>query len=156
VDKIGYMGCVEKIAHWLKADEGQKEKEDEYIASASKHVILEYTSNSESESNADDISMPDMMEESPPKRPRARQNIATPFLADTLDRTQVSDRKAAIVLTETARSLGYNPLTLAINRNTISRSRKTARAKLSKTFGMNFMQKKLLQFIGIRDVKTVE
>jgi len=28
-------------------------------------------------------------------------------------------------LTETARSLGYDPLTLAINRNTISRSRKT-------------------------------
>jgi len=96
---------------------------------ASKYVVLASCSSSENESNADDISMPDMMEEFPPKRPRARQNIATTSLAAALDQTQVSDRKTAIVLTETARTNGYNPLTLAINKNTISCSQKTARAK---------------------------
>jgi len=114
---------------------------------------------SENESNADDISMPDMMGESPPKRPRAGQNIATHSLAAALDRTQVSDRKAAIILTETARSLGYDPLTLAINRNSISHSRKTARAKFVENIQNEFHTKEALtdlQFIGIRELKAVE
>ena len=68
------------------------------------------------------------MEDVPPKRPRARQNIVTPALAAELYRTQISDRRAAIVLIETARNLGYYPLTLVIKISTISRLRKTARA----------------------------
>jgi len=100
VDKT--LAAKDRIKQKQKAEEGRKKNEDEYIASASKYVVLAFSISSENESNAADISMPDMMEESPPKRPRARQNIVTPSLVPVLDRTQVSERKAAIVLTKIA------------------------------------------------------
>jgi len=85
--------------------------------------------------------MPDIDGRASTKETKSKTNIVTPSLAAALDGTQVSDRKAAIVLTETARSLGYDPLTLAINRNIISRSRKTARAKFVQTILNKFYAK---------------
>ena len=65
----------------------------EYIASISKNAILATSNSSEDESNADDT-LPSMIENVSPTQPRARQTIVTP-----------------------ARSLGYDPLTFAINRS---------------------------------------
>jgi len=83
------------------------------------------------------------------QRDKEQDKTLLPFLAAALDRTQASDRKAA-------RSLGYDPLTLVINRNTTSRSRKVTRAKFVQNIQINFMQKKHLQFIGIRNVEAIE
>jgi len=100
--------------------------------------------------------MSDMIEESPPKRPRARQNIVTPSLATALDWTQVSNRKVAIVLTETARSLVMICLLWLSTEIPFLVHIKPQELNLSKTFEMNFMQKKHLQFTKIWEVKAVK
>jgi hypothetical protein len=132
----GCMGSVDKaltakeerIMQKRKAEEMRKKKaEEECKASTSNDVILASSSSTE-DGNSTDGSMSDETEEPHPKRSRARQNIVTPSLAAALDRTQVSDRKATMILTETAISLGHDPKTLAINRMTIARSRQKARA----------------------------
>ena len=84
------------------------------------------------------------MKDVPPKRPRARQNVVTPALAAELYRTQISDRRTAIVLIETAKNLGYNPLTLVIKRSTISRLRKTAKIKFIQNVQTEFHASKAL------------
>jgi len=77
----------DRIKQKRKAEEGLKKKEDKYIVWASKYVVLASSSSNENESTADDIFMPDMIEECPSKWLRARQNIVTPFLAAALDQT---------------------------------------------------------------------
>ena len=56
---------------------------------------------------------------------RAKINTVTRSLAAALDRTKLSDRKAAFVLTETAKSLGHDVKELNINRSSIHRQRKS-------------------------------
>ena len=63
----------------------------------------------------------------PVKRSRASKSIVTPALSMTLERTNVSDRRAAFILTEAARSLGQNVKQLTINRSTIRRERRRHR-----------------------------
>lgn len=62
---------------------------------------------------------------------RARCNIITPKLAAALDRAKVSDRKATLILTETARSLSCQPNAININRSSIRRQRKICRANFA-------------------------
>jgi len=59
-------------------------------------------------------------------------------------------------LTETARKLGYDPLTLAINRNIISRSRKTARAKFVQNIRNEFQAKEALTVYLDQGCEAVE
>jgi len=51
-------------------------------------------------------------------------------MTSTLDRTNLSDRKAMMIVTETAKSLGHNVSELALNRQTIRRSRQKYRQNL--------------------------
>ena len=65
-----------------------------------------------------------------PKRQKTsiRPNgIISPELAAALDRTNVSDRNATYILAATAQTLGHNPNTLAINKESIRRARRTHR-----------------------------
>ena len=50
---------------------------------------------------------------------RARKSVLTPNLAASLDRAEVSDRKATFILASAAQSLGHDLNDLAINRSTI-------------------------------------
>lgn len=62
------------------------------------------------------------------KRPRrAKKNIVTRSLAAALDRTKVSDRQAAFILTEAAKSLGANAEEYNINRSSIKLKRQIHR-----------------------------
>ena len=63
---------------------------------------------------------------------RAEINIVTPSLAAALDRTKLSDRKAAFVLTETAKRLRHDVKELnIINCSSIHRQRESYRVNLA-------------------------
>ena len=63
------------------------------------------------------------------KRKRGRKSVITQELAMTPDRTKVSDRRATMAITKTAKSLGQNVNELAINRSTVKRNRLECRQK---------------------------
>ena len=73
------------------------------------------------------------------KRKRATINIVTPDVAAALDRAKVSDRKAALLITATAQSLGHNADDLTINRSSIHRSRERCRVNLNAHLKEQFM-----------------
>ncbi len=60
---------------------------------------------------------------------RGRKNIITPELAAALDRIKVSDRKAAFVISETAKSLGQNINEFALNKDSMRRQRMKERTQ---------------------------
>ena len=68
----------------------------------------------------------------PPRNKRARRNILTLNLVASLDRINISDRRAKYVLAATAQSLGQDVMELNINRSSIRRGRHRIRAELPK------------------------
>ena len=66
--------------------------------------------------------------ESPHKRHRASKKIMNSELSAAMDRTKVSDRDGVYLLTAAARSLGYDPCELVINRESFRRDRQKLRA----------------------------
>jgi hypothetical protein len=107
-------------------------------ASTSKAVLASSSSSSASETTDDaDEVVQGAVGGSLPKRARGSQNVVTPALAAALDRTQVSDRKATMMITETARSLGHDPAGFNINRASIRRERMKART----LFQINLQEK---------------
>lgn len=61
-------------------------------------------------------------------RKRGRIEIISPGLAAILDRTKVSDRKAVLIVAETAKSFGQNVKDLTLNRSTMRRKRQYHRS----------------------------
>ena len=95
----------------------KERSEKECEASTSKAVVLLSSTSSSSSSeneNSTEGSISDEAEEPCSNRSRATKKIVTP-LAAALDRTCVSDRRATVILTEAAISLGHDPHKLAIN-----------------------------------------
>jgi hypothetical protein len=66
------------------------------------------------------------------KRHRGSVNVVTPQLAAALDRTKTTSRNAVYLLSEAASSLGCQPSDLAINRETIRRTRIKWRTEAAK------------------------
>lgn len=62
-----------------------------------------------------------------PPRKRGRQQVISAPLAAMLDRNLLSDRAAMMIVFESARTLGQDPTTLALNRSTIQRERRKHR-----------------------------
>ncbi|CAH0552503.1 unnamed protein product [Brassicogethes aeneus] len=58
-------------------------------------------------------------------------SLITPHLAATLDRANISDRKATFIVTATLQSLGQNVANIPLSRSSLRRARQNARAKLS-------------------------
>jgi len=69
----------DRVKQKRKGEEGRKKKEVEYIVSVLKYVVLASSSSGENKSNADDFSMPDIMEKSPPKKPRDKTLLHLPL-----------------------------------------------------------------------------
>ena len=71
-------------------------------------------------------------------RQRGGKKIITSNLSAVLDRTKLSDRKATMVILETAKSLCHNITKLSFNRQTIQRSRKKHRETMFHLLKENF------------------
>src|SRR6218665_982801 len=84
---------------------------------------------STSSSTADTFNM--LQTPSQPKRSRPT-NFVSPGLAAALDRTKVSDRNAAYIIAAAAESLGHSSSALAINKETIRRSKRNHRERAAK------------------------
>src|SRR6218665_3904819 len=90
---------------------------------------------STSSSTADTFNM--LQTPSQPKRSRPT-NFISPGLAAALDRTKVSDRNAAYIIAATAESLGHSSSALAINKETIRKSRPNHRERAAKEIRASF------------------
>jgi len=90
---------------------------------------------STSSSTADTFNM--LQTPSQPKRSRPT-NFVSPGLAAALDRTKVSDRNAAYIIAAAAESLGHSSSALAINKETIRRSRRNHRERAAKEIRATF------------------
>jgi len=66
-----------------------------------------------------------------PHSKRARTNIVTPQLTAALDRAKLSDRNAALILTEAASTFNCDVRDVNINRSSIRRQRKLCRSRLA-------------------------
>ena len=73
-----------------------------------------------------------------PSRKRGRKVALTPTLAAALDRSKLSDRKAMYVLAETAKSMGVDINSLALNRSSIHVQRKKLRLELTSQVKADF------------------
>ena len=123
----GTMGAADhKLAAMQKCSQKrqllQEEKksrwEQEAIATSST-VALDSSSSGDNRESEDDESATSRREAGFPKRRRATKNVATPQLSMALDRTKVTDRSAAYVLTETVCSIGQDPKEYNINHTSI-------------------------------------
>ena len=65
-------------------------------------------------------------------------NVVTPSLAAALDRIKTSDRNAVYVLAATANSLGHDPQTIVLNRESIRQSRRQHRELISTEIKASF------------------
>ena len=101
----------------------------DYEASTSKAVLSSNSSGSysqvESTDSDDQVVFKDNQNLAVRKRVRGTKKAITSTLAASLDRTQVSDRKATMIITEAIRSLGSDPAEFNINRDSIRRENKS-------------------------------
>jgi len=71
-------------------------------------------------------------------RKSAVKQIVSPNVAAALDRTKISDRKAAMVLSSAAESLGQDAVEFSISRSTTRRRRITSRKQMAAEIMMKF------------------
>jgi len=134
----------EKCRKRLLETERRKAKKPERTQPAEMNVELSSSSGGETgtSSDADDDCNPPQTAQSPSQPKRGRPaNIVSPVLAAALDRTKVSDRNAAYIIAAAAESLGHSPSALAINKESIRRSRhkqrETAATQILASFDPN-------------------
>ena len=112
------------------------ERED--IAFSNKVVSDSSSSGGDIDSECDKASTSADQESCLPKHQRASKNVVTPQLAIALDRTKVTDRSAAYVLTETIRFLGQDPKEFNTNRTSIQRLSNLHRKSLASSLKAEF------------------
>ncbi len=117
--------------------EAQRVKEADRVQKSATDV---QNSSSESEAETtsdtgDDSSPPQTPSEPKRRRPTA---VVSKGLAAALDRTKVSDRNATYIIAAAAESLGLNPASLAINKESIRRARHKHRELAAKEIQASF------------------
>lgn len=137
----GTMGCQDIVLAKKEARAEVKQLAEkkrkllslmECEASTSKAVLSSNSSGSDSQVEStdsdDQVVFKDNQNLPARKRARGTKKVITPTLAAALDRTQVSDRKATMIITEAIKSVGSDPAEFNINRDSIRRERIKARA----------------------------
>lgn len=66
-------------------------------------------------------------------------NIMTPELASALDRTKVSDRNATYILSAAAKSFGYDPCNVTLNKESVRLSRRQHREEITSEIRKTFL-----------------
>ena len=112
----------EKSRKRLLEKETRKAKEAERIEQTAMNVEFSSSSEGDTETRSDADGFDPPQSSRKPKRSRPT-NVVSPGIAATLDRTKVSDRNAVYIIAAAAESLGHSPSTLAINKDSIRRSR---------------------------------
>ena len=115
---------VDRKAKRLGQEAERSKREFEAQSSRTSAVVTKTSESSARESSEDDGGA-EYAE--PPPCKRGRKTVLTPTLCAALDRTKMSDRKAMMVVTATAQSLGQNVDQIALNRSTVRRLRQRHR-----------------------------
>lgn len=150
----GYMGQVDKVLALKETKIAKKkeiitkraEREKKACETMRERVTLEESASDSDISADDDIDVPF---KPPPlvsgaakiatkKRPTKRIKGITSSMAAALDRSNVSDRKASLILTTAAHSLGINVQELATSSSAIRRSRQELRATIAENIKQEF------------------
>ena len=142
----GTMGAADhKLAAMQKRSqkrqllqEERKSRWEQEAIETSSTVALDSSSSGDDRESEDDESATSCREAGFPKRRRATKNAVTPQLSMALDRTKVTDRSAAYVLTETVCSIGQDPKEYNINRTSIQCLRNLHRKSLAGTLKADF------------------
>ena len=121
----------------LQSKEDEEEPKTAILASSSSDDTT-FSESSELEGLSEAENVQQAIETPGPSRKRARIDIVSPGLASALDRTKVSDRKAAFVISEIVKSIGLDATEYNINRSSISRGRQRNRTKFAKVIKQDF------------------
>lgn len=124
----------------LKKTIGKKMKKSNFhnMVPASKGSSSE-SDNESLQSNKSDIDyIPEEILENSKKRKRGRKLVLHENTTAILDRTNISDRKAALVVNNVVISLGQNIFKMSTSRSSIQRARKNNREKISSEIKENF------------------
>ncbi|MEL6606429.1 MAG: hypothetical protein AAFP20_24820, partial [Cyanobacteria bacterium J06614_10] len=120
----------ERARQRVQSQKRRRVQANEEPGPSSSVAVLASSSSSSSDDQPDET---EAVLATPPPPKRAKMNIVTPSLAAALDRTKLSDRKAALVLAEAAKSLGHNVEELNINRSSIHRHRESHRVNFARS-----------------------
>ena len=112
----------------------QQQKADEEAETSNIQIILEDSCSSATDD--EDMAGSSGVSSLPPKR--RRKQILTPALSSCLDRTNVSDRAAMFIVSETAKSLGHNIQDFTLSAASIRRSRRSHREQFANEVLKNF------------------
>ena len=93
----------EKARQRVQNQKRRRDQANEEPGPSSSVAVLSSSSSSSSDDQSDET---EAVFYTPPPPKRAKMNSVTPSLAAALDKTKFSDRKAAFLLAETAKSLG--------------------------------------------------
>lgn len=83
--------------------------------------------------------------EEPPNKKMKKKDIITPRVVATLDRTGVSSRNAAFIITAVAQSLGHNVEEINLSYKTIDRKRNAFRRAIANDLKENLITAKALE-----------
>lgn len=115
--------------------ESRKRKSDSDIEILDMIVELESSSGSsaaEDTDNEEPVATQSAKPSTASTPKRGRKQVMSPSLNTTLDRSGISDRKAMMIVSETAKSLGHNIEDLTLNRSSIRRKRRQDRQSEAK------------------------
>jgi len=140
----GAMSSVDNV-HLKKTKnlEARKSKHKQFCQKARQEaeslketVALESSSDSSAEQEQGEP-IPGPSYQTPPVK-RGRKKVLTPGLTASLDRSQVSDRSAVMIIGETIRSLSEDVGPIVLNRSSIRRSRQKNRQEIASDIQHNF------------------
>lgn len=150
----GCMGPVDMVltrkeqrSHKRRLEqEYRKEKEAKRMQHEAKKMEFSASNDSDTEAKSTDGCDPDDPDELPeppevstkPVRIVRSTNIVSPGLAAALDRSKVSDRNAVYIIAAAAESLGHSTAALAINKESVRRSRRKHREAAAKEIHASF------------------
>lgn len=139
----GYMAGIDKILAKKEIQKQQKIEAFEHLRQKDRKKREQLfaqvelcSSNNSTEDESEPVSETALLVSR--KRRRATRNIISPELVASLDRNQVSDRKAVHVLSAAAASLGQNIEEIAVNRSTIRRARIKIRKQVADELKKSF------------------
>lgn len=150
----GCMAGVDVALHKMenrrvKREQEQRERllhsQSEKEITSEVAVLTSTDSDSEVEAGGEELKVKALSEEESSddqlpcdSRKRGRKVVITSEMTAALDRSKVSDRKVMMIVTETAKSLGHEVNELALNRETIRRSRQKHRKKMTEKIKEKF------------------
>ena len=121
-----------------QAARANREQQTQEASTSKVTLIASSSSSSESADESTEEQYQGATGKTPPRKKCKKMPVMSPLLSAALDRTKMSDRKAMMVVTATAQSLGCDIEELALSRSSIRRLRQLHRTEKSQDLRAEF------------------